>query len=540
MISVQIITNYHDFLNLKNNWDSLLLKSGIQNPYLTHDWFRIAFEHFEAKHQLFILIVLDQDEVIAIAPCLIAKEKFLSLSIKKMLFLNNVHTPSQDFITADRKPQAIAAILDFLQTNTQLWDVFELQEIREDSDTLTLVEGLANERKIFRQRFFISTSWTVPTDISLEKAFAKISGQIKRKFRKYLRRFDNFGHLSFRVITDYKEIEEHFHLFFKFYEQSWKGKEKNSDFYYKVARTFCQNHRAFLFALCLDHRPVAYVFSLKSGRILFGKKATFDSAYYAFSPGIVLISKIVEYCLLAEDIDAYDFGRGDEQYKQNFAGIKVNQVNLIGAHKKTVVSYLFYLRYKIALLLKNSKYSSAILNSIRNNFILGRKISSKIKAKYSTSKKYRRPICYFRPIQPSEVENKIGGLKGRYAGPEDLNHLAVATKAKRFTELMERLEKEKCFLITRDNKIEHYFWLSNAYDEFEPLTVKDNSLLVTEYDAAFAQLDKKSALKICNMLCSDLVSPPGHNLIIAVHPDDSKERDLFESLGFKKMSELTD
>ena len=535
MISVQIITTYNDFLNLKNSWDSLLLKSGIQNPYLTHDWFRITYEHFEKENDLFILVAQREGEVLGIAPCILSKGKYFGLRIKKIRFLVNVHTPQQDFITTNEyRTEAIAAIFDFLQTNTRRWDVFELKEIRENSAALFLLEENCNRRNIFHSRFPISTSWSVPTNISFESALAKISGQIKRKFRKYLRRLENFGHLTFRIITDYDEIEEHLQLFFDFYERSWKGREKNSDFYYNVARTFCQTHNAFLFALCLDQKPIAYVFSLKSGRILFGRKATFDSAYSAFSPGTALIYKIFEYSLLTEDIDAYDFGRGNEQYKLNLGSVSVNQISILGAHKKTVVSYLFFLRYKIVLFLKNNKYSSAILNSFRNNFIFNREIFSKVKTKYSKSRKNRKHLFYFRPIQAAEVEKADTGLKGKYAVAEDLNHLAVATKAKRLTDLIERLEKEKCFLITRDDKIEHYFWLSKTYNEFEPATLKDKSLVVTEYDTAFTQLDKKMALKICNMLCSDLVFSKCNNLIIAVNPNDSKGRDLVESLGFKK------
>ncbi len=532
MLSVRAVTTYDDFLRMKTTWDSLLSKSGLENPFLTHDWFRIAFNHFNKHNDLFILVVQSEEEVIAIAPFIISREKFWGLPIKKIRFLDNVHTPSQEFILTERPLDAVASILDFLQSNHQLWDVFELKEIRENSDTLFLLEKLCEERNIFHPRFFVSTNWEASTDISLEEALAKLSANARRKYKRRHNHLKKLGHLSFEVITDFNTIEKNLHIFFTFYEQSWKGKERNSDFYYDIARAFCQKNEAILFALFLNQQPIAYLFTVRAGKKLFGRKTTFDPSFYAYSPGRFLLDEIYSYCIENDDIVSLDFGRGNESYKQDYGGIPLPQVCLLGAHKTTIVSFIFFLRYRIVLYFKKKKYFMVIQDSIGNGIRQLRKLSTITKTKMFF--KHRAPEVYLKTMNGTYAQPEEKSWQIRYAGMEDLDDLVIAMRAKRFTDVRERLENEKCVLFTRNNKIEHYFWLSDNKTKYASLNFQNNVWILTDYNSSFLQVDEQLALKIMNALCHVLASNECRQLFLIFSPSNSDKKAFFELLGFKK------
>lgn len=532
MLSVKAVTTYDDFLRMRTIWDSLLSKSGLENPFLTHDWFRIAYDHFDKHHDLFILVVQSDQEVIAIAPFILSREKFWGLPIKKIRFLNNVHTPSQEFILTERQADAVAAILDFLQSNHQLWDVFELKEIRENSNTLFLLENLCEERNIYHPRFLVSTNWEASTDISLEEALAKLSANAKRKYKRRHRHLKNLGHLSFEMFTDFDTIEKNLHTFFAFYEQSWKGKERNSDFYYDIARAFCQKNNAILFSLFLNQQPIAYLFTVRAGKKLFGRKTTFDPSFYAYSPGRFLMDEIYSYCIQKDDIGSIDFGRGNETYKQDYGGIPLNQVCLLGAHKKTIVSFIFFLRYRIVLYFKRTKYFIAIQKSIQNGISQLKKLPMIVKTKLFS--KHHSAEVYLKTMNGTYTQPEEKSWQIKFAGMEDLDDLVIAMRAKRFSDVRERLGNEKCVLITRNNKIEHYFWLSDNRAEYSFLRFHNDGWIITDYNSSFLQADEQLALKIMNALCHILTSIKCRQIFLSFSPPDSDQKAFFEWLGFKK------
>jgi hypothetical protein len=352
MLYVKKITEFNEFLKIKNIWNRLLVESEIDNPYLTHDWFRIAYQYFEKKSELFILLAYEKTEVIAIAPFLISRDKMYGLSLKKLRFLENVHTPFQDFIITKRSRESLKTIVDFLQKNVKLWDLMELKEIRNNSEHIKILLKLCETNNNFYYQFLLSRDWTVFTNLPWGEILAKMKTKFKRNLRRRIRKLEERGILSFNSVYDIRSIEKHLDHFFSIHAETWKGKEQNSQFYYKIAKEFSKNNKFVMYILCLDERPISYMFGLKYNSGLFGIKTTYDPSYSAFSPGTIMFYKIVKECSSDSAINKFDIGRGNERYKQDLTCRPTDQLILIAGHKKTIPSYVYNVRFKIVLYIK--------------------------------------------------------------------------------------------------------------------------------------------------------------------------------------------
>ncbi|MFX0140482.1 MAG: GNAT family N-acetyltransferase [Candidatus Hodarchaeota archaeon] len=535
MLYIKEITEFTEFLKIKDKWDKLLTESGINNPYLTHDWFRIAFEYFEKKDELFILLVKDEDEVITIAPFLISYEKYLGIPVKKIRFLENVHTPFQDIIIAQKRQESLETIVVYLLKNFQMWDILQLMEIRNNSENIKILEDLCNKKNIFHYQFFISRSWFVQTNMDSEQGVAKIKPKVRRELRRKIRRIERLGKLSFQVITELKDIEKHFDIFFNFHEQTWKGKEKNAEFYYKIARKFSQGEEIILYCLCLNECPIAYTFVLKSRNTLFCIKTTYDPSYYAFSPGTIMFHKILENSFRDKVIEKFDIGRGDEYYKQELTSYPINQINFFGGHKRTFASYLYHVRFKLVLYIKKKKLSMALLTFFKEFSLLIKKMPERIKETKKIFRKKGQVIVYHKKLSLVKTAENNNGWFCRKAELDDMEHLAVAMKVKKFSDLKTRLANENCFLIMKDENIHNYFWFSPDNVECGVPDTKNNQIVLSEFDPLIFEMDNNYLLRMFNMISNELVQQDYKHLFAFSKSIDSQRTELFESLGFQRV-----
>jgi hypothetical protein len=380
----------------------------------------------------------------------------------------------------------------------------------------------------------MSTSWFVPTHMTLEEGLDKLKPKVRREFKRKVRRIEKLGKLSFKVFNEFGEIEKHLDIFFDFYEQSWKGKERNADFYYKIASEFSQRKEFILFCLCLNERPIAYTCALKSESRLFCLKTTFNPAYCAFSSGSIMFYKIFENSFNERDIKLFDIGRGDETYKLDFESVPVKQMIFICGHKRSLVSFLFHVRFKMAQNIKSKKFLLTILTYLKNTNILLKKIPVYIKKMRKNFRGNGRVTTYFKPLSFVKSESKYNEWLCRKADMEDMEHLAVAMKAKRFTNLKERLANDICLLIMNTEKIQHYFWFSQNNIESGVPGIADDQLALIEIDPPYLEMNDDYPVKIFNMISNELIEQNYNFLFAFSNSLDSQRVKLFNSLGFQE------
>ena len=175
MLTLELITDYNNLESIKEIWNELLRKSRYPAPYLTYQWFKTACECLEKDKKLHIIVVKNEEETIAIAPFLISRYKRLGICINRLCFIRNANTPFQDFILTDKKEESIALILDYLKENSRLWNIVELDEIRNDSDTAELLKKICLSKGLFYFESFKHNCWYLPIESTWQEGLAKLN-----------------------------------------------------------------------------------------------------------------------------------------------------------------------------------------------------------------------------------------------------------------------------------------------------------------------------------------------------------------------------
>ena len=179
----------------------------------------------------------------------------------------------------------------------------------------------------------------------------------------------------------------------------------------------------------------------------------------------------------------------------------------------------------------------ALLTFFNYFSILIKKMPERIK---ETRKKFRKNgnvIVYQKKLSLVKCAENNNALFCRKADLDDLEHLAVAMKVKKFTNLKTRLAKENCFLIMKDEKIHNYFWFSQDNVECGVLDTKDNHIVLNEFDPLIFKMDNNFLLRMFNMISNELVQQDYKDLFAFSKSIDSQKTELFESLGFQRFTE---
>src|SRR5688572_10543152 len=92
-VHIEVITEYSKFLSLGTVWNKLLDRSGIDHPFLTHEWISVWWECFaDAAATPYILTVVSGSDIIAIAPLMLSRARLYGCPVRRLHAIVNVYT----------------------------------------------------------------------------------------------------------------------------------------------------------------------------------------------------------------------------------------------------------------------------------------------------------------------------------------------------------------------------------------------------------------------------------------------------------------
>ena len=127
----------------------------------------------------------------------------------------------------------------------------------------------------------------------------------KPSLRRRQNYFERIGRLGFRDLTSTSDIEPHLDAFFDQHTARWNGTSTPSLFQEAANRTFYRDlmsrmdgTRWLLFSLVeFDDRPIAFHYGFDYNDTLMWYKPSFDPAFAARSPGLVLVRHLIRRAL---------------------------------------------------------------------------------------------------------------------------------------------------------------------------------------------------------------------------------------------------
>src|SRR4051812_32373017 len=290
------------------DWGPLAEASG--NVFGTPEWLTTWWRHFGEDQELRLFTVRDEGRLVALLPLVLWRRRSPSV----LRFAG--HGPSDVMgpicAPADR-PAAAAALKQVLGDDGD-WDVLLAERIPSPD----LLPDSLRERELQRDASPLleigGTSW--------DDYLATKSSNFRQQARRRERKLAKEHAISFRLADDPNRIDADLEDLFWLHNQRWEGYsgallEARAAFHREFAHAALERGWLRLWLLEVDGRTVAAWYGMRfAGRDLY-YQAGRDPDYDRLAVGFVLLVHSVREAF-NDGMDAYDFLRGGEVYKDRF------------------------------------------------------------------------------------------------------------------------------------------------------------------------------------------------------------------------------
>jgi CelD/BcsL family acetyltransferase involved in cellulose biosynthesis len=313
-VRVETVSTFQAFLDLEPAWNELVETTGIDHPFLEHTWIRTWWECFGAGSDLHILVVKEDDEIIAIAPLISTRIRMFGIQVRRLGFFHNAHVPRADFLIARRAEDVYRAIWDQLLATRGSWDLLQLCQVSEGSDTVKEVKKLASQGGHPTGVWLSGESPFVSLDSTFEEYYTSLPSKHRSNLRNRMKRLSVMGPVVLETVTRPGAVPEALEAGFRLEEAAWKQQagtaiscDPNVQKFYEAfgSRAAEQNWLRLNF-LGVGGTRIAFDYSLAYRDQIFLLKNGYDPGSSAYSPSNLLVSMVLE-SVFKEGLTKYDF-----------------------------------------------------------------------------------------------------------------------------------------------------------------------------------------------------------------------------------------
>jgi CelD/BcsL family acetyltransferase involved in cellulose biosynthesis len=300
-MDVELITDRHRFDALKPQWNRVLERSGVDHPFVTHEWISAWWDHFPKTGTPYILAVKDGASISALAPLMLDRGKMYGYPIRRLHGMGNVYTERFELLLGDRPEKAAEAIWTYLKAQSRRWDVLELRQVPVDSPTLSTLSALAARDGCAVGRWASSESPYVAVRDQWDAYYKSLKKVHRADMRKRMAALGEQGPTELEVVQSDGNLEQDFEDALRLESSAWKGargtaiasRPDSTAFYRDVIRTAAKNGWLRLFFLTVAGRRIAVRIALLYHNKLYMLKSGYDPEYAPFSPSHLLCDKIL-------------------------------------------------------------------------------------------------------------------------------------------------------------------------------------------------------------------------------------------------------
>lgn len=319
---IKEINELGKFEKLRTIWDFLANKQGAYTPFLCFDWFKMWLGLFLKDNKLLILLVYKGDQLVAIAPFLLLREKFKSITVKKIELIGNVYSPARNFIFGDindeEKKECLSEIFEYLFNYFSLWDAIEFCPLLEEDKNCEILQQVILEKGYKKSKELYDKNWYLNgINYSAEEYLKKRPHAFRNSLRKRRRKIEELGRLEFKMIKDSENIDKYMDCYYDVYARSWKKREDiGPTFHRALAGLAAAKGWLRLGILFLNDIPVAALFCIVSNKVGFFLKVSYDKKYKEYGLGNIIHYETIRHMIDHDRIESIDLGAGSEEFKK--------------------------------------------------------------------------------------------------------------------------------------------------------------------------------------------------------------------------------
>jgi CelD/BcsL family acetyltransferase involved in cellulose biosynthesis len=336
-MQLKVLRSLDEINALENAWNALLEQSASHVPFLRHEYIRTWWETLGggewAHGDLFVVTGYEDDGRLAgIAPLFFTENLdgdpalMLVGSIEISDYLDLIVSPS------DLNP-FVRGLFDLLAgPQAPAWRVLDFYNIVETSPTLAALEQEAARRGWSSAQTRLQHCPYIPLPGDWESYLAGIDKKQRHEIRRKIRRAEN-NTLPMRwyIVKDAATLDEEIDAFLALMAKD----EEKQRFLTEIMRSQMRAavHAAFqagwlqLSFLEFDGEKAASYLNFDFGNHIWVYNSGLNDEFRELSPGWVLLGYLIQQAI-EQGCQAFDFMRGDEDYKYRFGAIDRRVVRL--------------------------------------------------------------------------------------------------------------------------------------------------------------------------------------------------------------------
>lgn len=355
-----IIREISEFKKLEKDWNFILSNSSIENVFLTFEWQFSWWQHFKHRYLLYIILVLDKNQIVGIAPLMLSKQ----YGFRQLRFISGPNADYEDIITTGdvkKREEIIAIIIETLGTSKD-WDMFRLEGIRGSSPNFILFSNISRKKNNLKVSFQAHKDGApyIPITESWEEYCFKLRKKFLSDTKRQLSKLTKEDNLLFSEnIVDKSKIPPLLNTLMEFHKARHKSLGHRSIFEDKVICNFFGEVADVLFDkgwldlrfIQINNAIIALHLGFRYRDIFYYYFPTFSNEFRQYSVGRLLLFDLIFKCF-SNNIKQFDFMAGREDYKNEW-NPRIEPLYFLSIYHKTVLGYMAYLNFdKIIIGLK--------------------------------------------------------------------------------------------------------------------------------------------------------------------------------------------
>jgi CelD/BcsL family acetyltransferase involved in cellulose biosynthesis len=326
------ITNFDDFLELKDDWNQLLSLTN-NDVFSTWEWLSIWWKYYGASKKLMILLAHEDNEIIGIAPLMFSPKKFFGVKkgIIEFIGAKDLHSGYNDFIIVRNHNKCIKEFIKHLNCHSFNWVYSRLIDIPDTSPNLQNLTPFSVKTDIAHECL------SVPLPHSFDLFLKQIQKRARKSFKTKYNRLINEFEVNFVDYSALNLVSYGMDSVFDLHQRRWKVKggfegmfanPRFKDFSLDIANSFSKKEWLGLYGIEISGNPIAVSYGFIYKNKYYSNISGINSNFLDYDIGILLRFLIMEKCI-NKKIFEYDFLWGNDIWKRRFRPFSKKTYNSI-------------------------------------------------------------------------------------------------------------------------------------------------------------------------------------------------------------------
>jgi CelD/BcsL family acetyltransferase involved in cellulose biosynthesis len=336
---IRIISESNEFESLSEVWDSLLRKSGDNNPiYLTHEWLLTWWKHCGEGKKLNVILIEKEGQPIGIVPLMRTEYRIGLFKIHALETIGSLNCNHIGLIRSGDREEAVSAFLAYLEEELAKGElVLRLTWVPDDCEFLDLLRRCisAPSRNLVMQEKAKTLAPYITLPSTWDEYFRSLSQNRRHTLRRKLRSLEKAHNVEFWDCTG-DNLESMLRRFIDLQERRWQSAHvkgvfsdpKMEAFYRDIATQFVKKGWLHFSCLIVDGVVVSAEYAFIYNHKFYCATSARDIDYSKYNVGHLHQMFLIKYAI-QRGLREFDFLRGDEPYKFHWTESSRRYINFV-------------------------------------------------------------------------------------------------------------------------------------------------------------------------------------------------------------------